>query len=127
MKQVSTQRCPRCQTAIGADQQFCSVCSTNTETIAYRTGEDPFQDDDRTVRASTRLPSRLYLKAVEQSLSPSQDPSRQDEAVVQAQAPIKKKPGKRTPKKLLIFSALGLLLLAFLVVAEIAGYNGTAN
>ena len=127
MKQVSTQRCPRCQTAIGADQQFCSVCSTNTETIAYRAGEDPFQDDDRTVRASTRLPSRLYLKAVEQALPLSQEPPRQDEAVAQVQALIEKKPGKRTPKKLLIFSVVGLLLLALLVISEIAGYNGTAN
>src|SRR5450755_310791 len=127
MKQVSTQRCPRCQTAIGADQQFCSVCSTNTETIAYRAGEDPFQDDDRTVRASTRLPSRLYLKAVEQALPLSQEPPRQDEAVAQVQALIEKRPGKRTPKKLLIFSVVGLLLLALLVISEIAGYNGTAN
>ncbi len=127
MKQVSTQRCPRCQTAIEADQQFCSICSTNTETISYRAGEDPFQDDDRTVRVSTRLPSRLYLKAVEQALPLSQEPPRQDEAVVQAQDPIKKRPGKRTPKKLLIFSAVGLLLLALLFISERAGYSGTTN
>jgi L,D-transpeptidase catalytic domain len=129
MKQVSTQRCPRCQTAMGADQQFCSICSTNTETISYRAGEDPFQDDDRTVRASTRLSSRLYLKAVEQSPPPSQEPPRHDEAIAHAQDPVKKQPGKRVTKKraLLIFSAVGLLLLALLFFSEIASYNGTAN
>jgi len=69
------------------------------------------------VRASTRLPSRLYLKAVEQALPLSQEPPRQDEAVAQVQALIEKKPGKRTPKKLLIFSVVGLLLLALLVIS----------
>ncbi len=129
MKQVSTQRCPRCQTAIAADQQFCSICSTDTETISYQAGENPFEDDDRTVRASTRLPSRLYLKAVEQSLPPSQEPPRQDEAATRAQGSIEKKIGKRVTKKraLLIFSVVGLLLLALLFIAEIASYNGTTN
>ncbi len=49
MEQETLQLCPRCQMTTVTKGSLCAICSTNTEVIGD--GDDPFEDDDKTVRA----------------------------------------------------------------------------
>ncbi len=126
MEQVTSQLCPRCQMAIVTEGSLCSVCSTQTETIAYNR-EDPFKDDDKTVRVAARLSSRLYLKAVEQaSQEPlEQKPSPHRPLSTQPLASIKSHSRKKSKLRIICGAAVLLLLVGFIV--EITGYNGTVG
>ncbi len=126
MEQVTSQLCPRCQMTIVTEGLLCSVCSTQTETIAY-TREDPFEDDDKTVRVSARLSSRLYLKAVQQApQEPTvQEPLQHKEPSTQPLTFIKNHFGKKS--KLRIVCGAVVLLLLLVLVTEITGYNGTSQ
>src|SRR5450631_3413307 len=125
MEQETLQLCPRCQMTTTTKGSLCAICSTNTEIIGNNAGDDPFEDDDKTVRANARLSSRLYLKAVQQS-----SPQPISQAVSQSKAPSTQ-PLARTRKYsvgksgMRIACGAAVLLLLFLFITDITNYNST--
>ena len=125
MEQETLQLCPRCQMTTSTKGELCAICSTNTEIIGSHAEDNPFADDDKTVRANARLSSRLYLKAVQQS-----SPQSVSQVVSQDKAPSTQ-PLARTRKRfgeksgIRIACGAAILLLLFLLITDITNYTGT--
>jgi len=114
--------------AIATDGLFCAICNAQTEAVIGKSpGADPFEDDDRTLRAPTRLASRLYLKAIEQSLITKQ--GAHDVSVTPPLSspviPVKKHTNKKSAIRILC--GIGLIILTLLLIIETIGYRGTTS